>query len=135
MPIENSIDKLADAINTLAAAIAGKTVAADAKTPAPEKVAEKKQAAATKPADTPPTATAEKAAAPETKAEPSEEKASGSTTEVDFETQIRKPIVAMAGGGRREQAIAILKQFGAAKASEIKPEDYAAAAAAIVAAG
>lgn len=135
MPIENSIDKLADAINTLAAAIAGKTVAADATPPAPEKVAEKKQAAVTKPADTPPTVTAEKAAAPETKAAPSEAKASGSTTEVDFETQIRKPIVAMAGGGRREQAIAILKQFGAAKASEIKPEDYAAAAAAIVAAG
>jgi hypothetical protein len=133
MPIENSIDKLADAINNLAAAFSGKVVA-DVKTPAPEKVVEKKPAA-TKAADTQPTATAAPVAAQEKKAEPSEAPSTGSTTEVDFETQIRKPIVAMAGGGHRDQAIAILKQFGAAKASEIKPEDYAAAASAIAAAG
>ena len=128
MLVENSIDSLAAAINNLAAAISGK---------ATQDVKPQTQAApaATKPAAIPPIATVEKAAAQAPKAEPSAEKATGSTTGIDFESQIRKPIVALAGAGRRDVAIEILKKFGAAKASEIKPEDYAAAVEAIKAAG
>ena len=74
----------------------------------------------------------EKATAQEKKADSSDVKPG---SPIDFETQIRKPIVAMAGGGRRDVALKILSSFGAAKASEIKPEDYEAAVAAIVAAG
>ena len=153
MPIENSIDNLAAAINALAAAISGKAGAtptpavlaahskeldaaaqsvADGAAQAKADGSAKKSSAATKPAATPPTAEVEKAAAQEKKADSSDGKP-GST--IDFETQIRKPIVAMAGGGRRDVALKILSSFGAAKASEIKPEDYEAAVAAIVAAG
>ena len=141
MPIENSIDNLAAAINALAAAISCKAGA----TPTPvtanavkladksaDKVEEKKSSAATKPAATQPTAEVEKAAVPDKKADSSDVKPG---SPIDFETQIRKPIVAMAGGGRRDVALKILSSFGAAKASEIKPEDYEAAVAAIVAAG
>ena len=142
MPIENSIDNLAAAINTLAAAISGKATpavtqfvaatSAEVLAEAKNAVQEKKSAAATKPADTQPTAEAEKGAAQEKKADSSDAKPG---SPIDFETQIRKPIVAMASGGRRDAALKILSSFGAAKASEIKPEDYEAAAAAIVAAG
>ncbi len=50
-----------------------------------------------------------------------------STGAVDFASQIQKPIVAMAAAGKRETAVGILKQLGAARASDIKPEDYAKA--------
>ena len=147
MPIENSIDNLAAAINALAAAISGKAAdlplihvtektrgatqaegAADVKTDG----STKKSSAATKPATTQPTVEVEKAAVQEKKADSSDVKPG---SPIDFETQIRKPIVAMAGGGRRDVALKILSSFDAAKASEIKPEDYEAAVAAIVAAG
>lgn len=70
------------------------------------------------PADTQPTAPA--AAAPEQKAEPSAE----TPASIDFTTQVQKPIVALAANGRREDAKAILKELGAARASDIKQEDY-----------
>lgn len=54
---------------------------------------------------------------------------------IDFTAQIQKPIVAMAAGGRRAEALAILKELGASKASEIKPEDYARAVELIAKAG
>lgn len=54
---------------------------------------------------------------------------------IDFTSQIQKPIVAMAAGGKREQALAILKELGAARASDIKPEDYAKAVELIAKAG
>lgn len=54
---------------------------------------------------------------------------------IDFTSQIQKPIVAMAAGGKREQALAILKELGAARASDIKPEDYAKAVELITKAG
>ena len=128
MPIENSIDNLAAAINALAAAISGKAGA----TPTP--VATN----AAKLADTPRGTTQAEGAA-DAKAAVREKRADSSDAKpgypIDFETQIRKPIVAMAGGGRRDVALKILSSFGAAKVSEIKPEDYEAAVAAIVAAG
>lgn len=54
---------------------------------------------------------------------------------IDFTSQIQKPIVAMAAGGLRTEALAILKELGAGKASEIKPEDYARAVELIAKAG
>lgn len=54
---------------------------------------------------------------------------------IDFTSQIQKPIVAMAAGGRRTEALAILKELGAGKASEIKPADYARAVELIAKAG
>lgn len=139
MSLENSIESLAAAINNLATTLASlkasdTPTAALQEKPAPvkkEKEEPAKKSAATPNVDTPPTAEAVKADAPEKKAAPSEETSTGSTTEVDYERDIRKPIVAMAGSGRRDVAVKILAQFGASKASEIKPEDYAAAAEAV----
>ena len=54
---------------------------------------------------------------------------------IDFTSQVQKPIVAMAAGGRRAEALAILKELGADRASEIKPEDYARAVELIAKAG
>lgn len=134
MPIENSIDNLAAAINNLAAAISGKQSFAGAAMPGEglgnANKPTKSQPAATKPADTQPTATAQ-AAVPAGKAEPSAE----APDSIDFEKQIQKPIVALANGGRRAEAVAILSKFGVKKASEIKPADYPAAVAAILALG
>jgi hypothetical protein len=130
MPIENSIDNLAAAINNLAAAISGKSAgtvtAAMPGEGVRDKVPAKSQPAAMAPAATKPTATAPEAV-PEVKASSSAE-VPGS---IDFEKQIQKPIVAMANSGKRAEAVAILSKFGVKKASEIKPEDYPAAVAAI----
>lgn len=126
MPIEESITELTRAIDALTAAVL-KTIPqgiADVANAIPrgtETREVKKLAAAKteKPADTP--STAAEPAAPETKAEPS-----GTLTPVaiDFATQIQKPIVSLAATGKRDAALAILKELGAARASDIKPEDY-----------
>ena len=139
MSLEISIESLASAINTLATTLAS-LKASDTPTAAPQEkpapVKKEKEEPAKKPAvtpnaDTPPTVAEVKVDAPEKKDEPSEAKSSGSTTEVDFQRDISKPIVWLAGNGKRDVAVGILKQFGATKASEIKPEDYAAAAEAV----
>ena len=82
---------------------------------------------------------AEKAASA---AQPADTQATQATTAapvgdkpIDFTSQIQKPIVAMAAGGRRAEALAILKDLGAGKASEIKPEDYVRAVELIAKAG
>ena len=80
-------------------------------------------APAEKPADTQPTAA--EPAAPTPKAEPSEPKV------IDFAKDIQQPIIKLAATGHRDLAVSILGQFGAARASDIKPEDYAAAAAVV----
>lgn len=77
-------------------------------------------------------ASAPPAATPDTKATTA---AASGDKPIDFTSQIQKPIVAMAAGGKREQALAILKELGAARASEIKPEDYAKALELIAKAG
>lgn len=82
---------------------------------------------------------AEKAAsaAPHAATEPSTTKGTtdAAAGAIDFTSQIQKPIVAMAAGGKRTEALAILKELGAAKASEIKPADYARAVELIAKAG
>jgi hypothetical protein len=89
---------------------------------------QEKHAQVEKPAPTPPTAP--EPAAPEASAAPSATEA----TEIDFATQIQKPIVALAATGKRDAALALLKELGAARASDIKPEDYARAVELIAAA-
>lgn len=147
MTIESSIDNVANglnaiaaarnniaaALNNIAAALAGKGSLPEAAF-GPEHMAlldkkKKPQTAATAPAATAPTATAPDNVQEVKGANSAEEPGS----EIDFVTQIQKPIIALAGSGRRETALKILKQFGATKAGEIKPADYAAAAAAIAA--
>jgi hypothetical protein len=88
---------------------------------------------------------AEKAAsaAPHAATEPSTTKAptdaAAGGKQIDFTSQIQKPIVAMGAKGpnspERARALAILKELGAARASEIKPEDYAKALELIAKAG
>jgi hypothetical protein len=46
---------------------------------------------------------------------------------IDFATQIQAKIVHMAASGKRAEALEILSAFGAKRASDIKPEDYARA--------
>jgi hypothetical protein len=135
MSIEQNLADLTAAVNNLTAVLQSKMMAgtigqsavnemaanAAASTKAPEAKKDQKAAAAKSapPADTP--------ATPATTAA-----ASGA---IDFTAQIQKPIVAMAAGGKRAEALAILKELGAGKASEIKPEDYARAVELIAKAG
>ena len=102
--------------------IVADTKANAAKAEATKKPQPEKAASAAQPADTAQTTPATTAAAAGDKP-------------IDFTAQIQKPIVAMAAGGRRDAALAILKELGAAKASEIKPEDYARAVELIAKAG
>ena len=127
MSIEQNLADLTAAVNNLTAVLQSKMMAgtigqsavnemaanAAASTKAPEAKKDQKAAAAKSapPADT-----------PATKATT----AADSGT-IDFTSQIQKPIVALAAGGKRAEALAILKELGAAKASEIKPADYARA--------
>ena len=116
MSIEENINDLTRAINALTAAVLG----ASQKATAPIAEAKKPPAAKTeKPAATPSTATAPDV--PEAKAAPSEQP---QDSVIDFAVQIQKPIVNLAATGKRAEALAILKELGAAKASDIKPEDY-----------
>ena len=102
--------------------IVADTKANVAKAEVTKKPQAEKAASAAQPADTAPTTPAPTAA-------PVGDKP------IDFTSQIQKPIVAMAAGGRRADALAILKELGAGKASEIKPEDYTRAVELIAKAG
>lgn len=132
MSIETEISELVAAVKELTAAIntsnklVGNAAPAVVKEEPAKKEVKKAASSSTKDAattDVHAQATAETSAAPASKESTSGEEAS----EIDFVTQIQKPIVAMAAGGKRDQALAILRKFGAHKASEIKPEDYAEA--------
>lgn len=140
MTIEQNLADLTAAVNNLTAVLQSKMMAstlgggpavneaaanaaaATAVKAAQEKKAPKAEAAASAPP----------AATPDTPATTAA--ASGGKT-IDFTSQVQKPIVAMAAGGKREQALAILKELGAARASDIKPEDYAKAVELIAKAG
>lgn len=116
MSFEENINDLTQAINALTAAVLGASQQVakpkeEAKKPASAKVE--------KPAATQPTAPAD--AAPEVKATSS---APVQASVVDFAMQIQKPIVNLAATGKRAEALAILKELGVPRASDIKPEDY-----------
>lgn len=136
MSIEQNISELTAAVRELTAVIsASNSMITGGKTETVAAPKSTKPAATQAGADSQHIAKAAEAVVPEKKAEGSAEKSSGSTTTIDFAKQIQAPIVKMAGSGRREEALAILKQFGAARASEIKEENWAEAVAAIQAAG
>lgn len=124
MSIEQNLADLTAAVNNLTAVLQSKMMAGAvagsvsvATTEAPKKDAPKPQKAEA-------AASAQPAA---TQATPAPTDAASGDKPIDFTAQIQKPIVAMAAGGKREQALAILKELGAARASDIKPEDYARA--------
>lgn len=133
MSLEQSIADLAAAINNFTVvysrgqAAVTPTVTATAELKAEYPKQEKAKVAKPTPAATPTTATA--SAAPSESATNSEPKV------FDFVTQIQQPIVAMAKGGRRDEAVAILTELGVAKASELKESQYAAAVALLAKAG
>lgn len=102
------------------------SAAAQAATTTKAEPAKKDQKAEKAASDAPP---ADTPATPATTGAPAGDKP------IDFTSQVQKPIVAMAAGGRRTEALAILKELGASKASEIKPEDYARAVELIAKAG
>jgi hypothetical protein len=123
MPIETTIAELTDAIKSLTKALLANNGAA---MPQAEKaVTEKKDVkpvAEKKAVDTTATATAQATAQTKKVETSGDEPAS-----IDFVEQIQKPIVALAAGGKRAEALEILNVFGAKRASDIKPEDYARA--------
>ncbi len=119
MSIEQNLADLTAAVNNLTAVLQSKMMAgtignsaaaATGKTEPTKKPPAEKAASGAPPADTPATKATTDALAGD--------------KPIDFTSQIQKPIVAMAAGGKRTEALAILKELGAAKASEIKPEDY-----------
>lgn len=114
MSIEQQLSELTQAINALTAAVIGTVPKAETNAKKPTTVTKTE-----KPAATPPTVMAPDV--PEAKAAPSEP---AQDSVIDFATQIQKPIVALAATGKRAEALAILKELGATKASDIKPEDY-----------
>lgn len=115
MSLEQQIDDLTVAIKFLTQAI----TAMGANIPAP--------VAAEKPAQPEKAKPAEKAKAEKAKAEKQETPAPAEPAKViDFATQIQKPIMTLVGTGRRDEAVALLAKYGATRASEVKPEDYAA---------
>lgn len=135
MSIEQNLADLTAAVNNLAAVLQSKMMAGTIGNST--SAATGKQAEATKPGK--PQAEKAASAAPHAATEPSTTKAptdaAAGDTPIDFTSQIQKPIVAMAAGGKRTEALAILKELGAAKASEIKPADYARAVELIAKAG
>lgn len=131
MSIEQQLADLTTAVNNLAAVIGSKIGAGAAAQGAQPTVEEGK-----KPGPKPPKAadasSAPPAATPDT---PATTAAPSGDEPIDFTSQIQKPIVALAAGGKRDQALAILKALGAARASDIKPADYAKAVDLIAKAG
>lgn len=116
MSLEDAVKDNTAAIRDLIHALGAQRAAAPNTVPTPGKPVKEAKPAATQP-------TAAAPAAPTQSAEPS--------TTIDFVTQIQQPIIKLAATGKRDLAMSILTQFGAAKASEIKPADYAAAVEAI----
>jgi len=131
MSIEQNLADLTAAVNNLAAVLQSKMMAGTIGNST--SAATGKQAEATKPGKPP----AEKAAsaAPPAGTPDTPATTAAASGAIDFTSQIQKPIVAMAAGGKRTEALAILKELGAAKASEIKPADYARAVELIAKAG
>jgi hypothetical protein len=127
MSIEQNLADLTAAVNNLTAVLQSKLMAGSIGQAAVTEIAANATAAAA-------TVTAKKdqKAAAASSALPADTPATKATTAadsgtIDFTSQIQKPIVALAAGGKRAEALAILKELGAAKASEIKPADYARA--------
>jgi hypothetical protein len=127
MSIEQNLADLTAAVNNLTAVLQSKLMAGSIGQAAVTEIAANATAAAA-------TVTAKKdqKAAAASSAPPADTPATKATTAadsgtIDFTSQIQKPIVALAAGGKRAEALAILKELGAAKASEIKPADYARA--------
>ncbi len=144
MSIEQNLADLTAAVNNLTAVLQSKTMAGAIGNSAighnddAERAA--MQAARNKAEQTKkPQAEKAASAAPPAATEPSTTKAPtdapAGDKPIDFTSQIQKPIVAMAAGGKRTEALAILKELGAGKASEIKPADYARAVELIAKAG
>ncbi len=135
MTIEQNLADLTAAVNNLTAVLQSKMMAgtlgsgpavnetaANAAAATAVKAAQEKKAPKAEAAASAPPA----AMAPDT---PATTDAASGDKPIDFTSQIQKPIVAMAAGGPegRKKALAILAEFGVARASEIKPEDYAKA--------
>jgi len=133
MSIEQNLADLTAAVNNLTAVLQSKMMAGAIGNDKP--AATGKQAEATKPAPKSEKAAAESAPPAGTQATQATTAAASGDKPIDFTSQVQKPIVAMAAGGKREQALAILKELGAARASDIKPEDYAKAVELIAKAG
>jgi hypothetical protein len=128
MSIEQNLADLTAAVNNLTAVLQSKLMAGSIGQAAVTEIA----ANATAAAETVTAKKDQKAAAAASSAPPADTPATKATTAadsgtIDFTSQIQKPIVALAAGGKRAEALAILKELGAAKASEIKPADYARA--------
>ena len=142
MTIEQNLADLTAAVNNLTAVLQSKMmagtlgsgpavneIAANAAAATAVKAAQEKKAPrAEAAASAPPAAT---------QATPATTDAASGDKPIDFTSQVQKPIVAMAAGGPegRKKALAILAEFGVARASEIKPEDYAKALELIAKAG
>lgn len=142
MTIEQNLADLTTAVNNLTAVLQSKMMAgtlgsgpavneaaANAAAATAVKAAQEKKAPrAEAAASAPPAAT---------QATPATTDAASGDKPIDFTSQVQKPIVAMAAGGPegRKKALAILAEFGVARASEIKPEDYAKALELIAKAG
>lgn len=125
-PITITLQDHAQLVAVMAALHADKPVNANRDPePAKEKPAAKKEVKKDEPAKAeaaPIPATVEPTAAPEPKVE-------ASAPVVDFET-VKKDFLALAGKNRAG-AVEILGKFGAAKLTEVKPEDFAECHAAI----
>jgi hypothetical protein len=127
MSIEQNLADLTAAVNNLTAVLQSKLMAGSIGQAAVTEIAANATAAAAKV-----TAKKDQKAEAASSAPPADTPATKATTAadsgtIDFTSQIQKPIVALAAGGKRAEALAILKALGAAKASEIKPADYARA--------
>lgn len=127
MSIEQNLADLTAAVNNLTAVLQSKLMAGSIGQAAVTEIAANATAAVA-------TVAAKKGQKAEaaSSAPPADTPATKATTAadsgtIDFTSQIQKPIVALAAGGKRAEALAILKELGAAKASEIKPADYARA--------
>lgn len=127
MSLEAAIEANTNAIRDLIAAIGNSLHATTAQVAAVVKEAkpkaEKKQETAKPEAASTPT-TVEEPAAPEQKADTSEEKLAPTYDDA------AKAITALAKAKGREPAMAVLSKFGASKLPEVKPEDFAAVIAA-----
>ena len=138
MSIEQNLADLTAAVNNLTAVLQSKMMAGTVGQSAQNEIAANATAGAAKAAAAKKDPKAEAASAAPPAATPdtpgTTDAASGT---IDFTAHIQKPIVAMGASGAegRAKALGILKELGAGRASEIKPEDYARAVELIAKAG
>lgn len=142
MSIEQNLADLTAAVNNLTAVLQSKIMAgtignsaAGHNDDAAREAVQAGRGKAAQEKKAPPAEAAESAPPAATQATQATTDAASGDKPIDFTSQVQKPIVAMAAGGKREQALAILKELGAARASDIKPEDYAKAVELIAKAG